>query len=171
VSKKLFLMRHAKSSWDDPKLDDHERPLTTRGRKAAAGMAGYIRDKKIAPDVILCTSAVRARETLELLRAELPNTPTVKIEPKLYPATSEDLLRRIRRLSPRASSVLVIGHNPAMQELVLSLASRGPELDSVRKKFPTSALAILEARVDRWGALAPEGAALVGFVTPKKLKG
>lgn len=169
VTKRLYLMRHAKSDWDDPKLGDHERPLTARGRKGAAAIARYIRDRKIAPDVVLCTSAVRAQETLEALRPSL-GAATVKIEPKLYEASSEDLLRRIKRLSPRASSVLLIGHNPAIQDLVLTLAGRGKDLDSVRRKLPTSGIATLEARVDRWGALEPEGATLLDFVTPKKLK-
>jgi phosphohistidine phosphatase len=169
--KTLLLMRHAKSSWDDPKLADQDRPLAPRGRKAAARMAEYMRHAGLDPSIVLCTSALRARQTLELLRPALSKETTVKVEAKLYTAGSKELMTRIRRLSPAANSVLVVGHNPAMQELVLGLASKGPRLKAIRSKFPTAALAVLDADIDEWRQLAPDGASLVDFVTPKVLKG
>jgi phosphohistidine phosphatase len=169
--KKLYLMRHAKSDWGDPKLEDHERPLNGRGRKGAKLIADHIRATGIAPDVVLCSSAKRAVETLDKLRAALPEGADVKIEPKLYGATSQALLTRIKRLSSRASSVLIVGHDPAMHELILELAARGADLDEVRRKFPTAGLAVLEARVNTWGELAPQKASLKSFVSPKLLKG
>ena len=168
--KKLYLMRHAKSSWDDPRLEDHERPLTSRGRKAALRMGEHLAEVKVTPEVVLVTSAVRARETVEQLRSSLPPEAEVKVEPRLYSASGADLLRRIKRLSPRAGSVLIVGHNPAIQELTLELAGRGDALERAAKKFPTAAVAVLEARVQRWADLAPGKARLVDFVRPKDLK-
>ena len=168
--KKLVLMRHAKSSWDDPDLEDHERPLTARGRKAAAQIAKYLEDSRLAPTIVLCTTAARARETLELIRPALGDSATVKIEPKLYGAGSKELLARIRRVSQAAPSILVVGHNPAIQDLVLELVPDGPLADQIRRKFPTAAVATLHIRVGEWRNVAPAKASLVEFVTPKGLR-
>jgi phosphohistidine phosphatase len=167
----VLLMRHAKSSWDDPQLADQDRPLSSRGRKAAVRMGEYMRDAGLTPTIVLCTSALRARQTLELIRPALPKETTVKVEPRLYSAGSKELLTRIRRLSPAATSVLVVGHNPAIQDLVLGLASKSPELKAIRNKFPTAALAVLDAPIDEWRQLAPGEASLADFVTPKGLRG
>lgn len=169
--KRLLLMRHAKSSWDDPKLADHDRPLTSRGRKSAARIAKYMRNDGLEPSVVLCTSALRARQTLELLQPALSDATTIKIEPKLYGAGSKELITRIRRLSQAAPSVLIVGHNPAIQDLVLTLAAESPKSNVIRKKFPTAALAVLDAPIDEWRQLEPGKAALVDFVTPKSLQG
>ena len=166
--KTIFLMRHAKSSWDDSELEDHERPLAPRGRKAARRMAKYFESVGYAPSIVLCTSAVRARETLDLLKPALPEETAFEVELGLYLSSGDDLLDRIRRLSSE-DSVLAIGHNPAMQQLVLSLASEGPQLMPIRKKFPTAALAVLEAGIDEWKELGAGKASLVNYVTPKGL--
>ena len=167
--KKLLLLRHAKSSWDDPALDDHERPLTSRGRKSAALIARYIKDGGLEPAIVLCTSAARAQQTLDEIRPSLPDA-VIKVEPRLYGADGSQLAARIRRLSQSSPSVLIIGHNPAMQELVLTLAPKGQRSDAVRKKFPTAALAVLEVPIDEWKALQPGEASFVDLVTPKLLR-
>jgi phosphohistidine phosphatase len=163
-------MRHAKSSWEDPTLADHDRPLTARGRKGAARMATYMRDMGLEPSIVLCTSALRARQTLDLIQPVLPDSTTIKIEPKLYAAGGKELMTRIRRLSQAAPSVLMVGHNPAMQELVLALVSESPRSDAIRKKFPTAALAVLDAPIDEWRKLQPGQAVLADFVSPKGLR-
>ncbi len=168
--KKLLLLRHAKSSWDDPDIPDQERPLNPRGLRAAKRIAKYLMDKRLEPSIILCTSALRARQTIELLTPAFPKGATVKIEPRLYGASSKDLITRLRRVSQAAPLVLMVGHNPAMQELVLTLASENAKLNSIRKKFPTAALAVLDAEIDEWKDLRPGGASLVDFVTPKGLR-
>lgn len=170
VVKRLLLMRHAKSSWDDPKLADAERPLAPRGRKAAARVAKHMKKSGLEPSIVLCTSAVRARQTLEILKSALPESTTVKIEPRLYTAGSKELMNRLRRLSGRARSVLIIGHNPAIQELALELLSDEAQAAEVSKKFPTAALAIFDVRIREWKNLGPGKASLVNFVTPKKLR-
>jgi phosphohistidine phosphatase len=168
--KKLLLMRHAKSSWDDPALTDHDRPLTPRGRKGAALIAEYLQREGLEPSIVLCTSATRARETLERLRPSFSDSTIIKIEPKLYGAGSKELMTRIRRLSQASQSVLIIGHNPAIQELVLALVPNGPKSDAIRKKFPTAALAILDVSIDEWRRLKPGEASLESFVTPNRLR-
>jgi phosphohistidine phosphatase len=134
-------------------------------------MAEYIKDAGLEPSLVVCTSAARARETVERLRPALPKGTQFKFEPRLYTAGSKELLARIKRLSPAVSSVLIVGHNPAMQDLVLSLASEDRKSAAIRKKFPTAALAVFDAPIDEWKQLAPGGASLVEFVTPRSLRG
>jgi phosphohistidine phosphatase len=166
--KRLFVLRHAKSSWDDPGLDDHDRPLAPRGRRAASALAAHVRDEGIDPALVLCSAARRTRETLEGVS---PPGEWV-IEPELYGASADDLLTRLRQVPEEVAAVMVIGHNPALQMLVLRLTSRGDGahglLEDVQRKFPTGALATLE--FDRaWSAAAPGCATLVSYVRPKQL--
>lgn len=169
-SKRLYVLRHAKSSWEDPGLDDHERPLAPRGRRAVEVLADHFRARGIEPALILCSSARRTRETLE--GAGLHGE--TAIEDELYSATPGQVLERLRRIPDEVSSAMVIGHNPAMQVLVLRLAAAAPsELDGsglaeVQRKFPTGALATLEFG-SPWSELSPNGARLTAFVRPKQL--
>ena len=138
ASKRLALLRHAKSSWSDPQLEDHDRPLASRGRRAATRMGVFIQEEGLTPDLVLCSSATRARQTLELL--ELSSDTEVLIENELYGASATALLARLRRVDDVTQSVLLIGHNPSIQDAAISLA-RSP--DAVAHKFPTAALAEL----------------------------
>ncbi len=167
--KRLFLLRHAKSSWDDPHAADHDRPLAPRGRKAAKEIAAYMKDKRFEPSIVLCSSALRARQTWEIAAPAFPNRTAVEIEPSLYRAGKEELMSRLRSIPPEVSSVLLIGHNPAMQELVVTLACESGQLQSIRKKFSTAALAVLEAQISDWKELEPAAAELTDFVIPKRL--
>jgi phosphohistidine phosphatase len=166
ILKRLFLLRHAKSSWDDPGIDDHDRPLAPRGRRASALIAEHLRRERIAPGLVLCSSARRTQETLERVMA--PDPAKVRIERELYGASSEDLLRRLREVSDEVESVMLIGHQPAIQELALDLAGEGPELVRVKAKFPTAALATL-AFAGGWSGLGSGSAELVAYVKPKQL--
>ncbi len=166
----VHLLRHAKSSWEDPGLLDAERPLAPRGRRAARAMAEYLRREGIGPALIICSAAKRTRETLELVAEALPDVPA-QVEQELYGAGEEDLLLRLRKLPATVTSVLLIGHNPALQELAVALAGSGePEtLDRLRAKMPTGALATLQAPVSGWRDLCPGRAELVAFVVPREL--
>lgn len=166
----LFVLRHAKSSWDDPGLDDHERPLSPRGRRAVKVLAEHFRATGVDPGLILCSSSRRTRETLEGvgLGGE------ASIEEELYAASPALLIERLRRLPDDVESAMVIGHNPTMQVLVLRLAGagrgelNGSQLPEVQRKFPTGACATL-AFDGGWGELHPGGARLESFVRPKQL--
>ena len=165
--KRLFLLRHAKSSWDDPGLDDRDRSLAPRGRRASKLIAAHLRRERIAPSLVLCSSARRTRETLERVVPAL-DAANVSIEDRLYGASSEGLLQRLREVPADVESVMLVGHQPAIQELALDLAGDGAELARVRAKFPTAALATLLFAED-WSELGPGSAELVAYVKPKEL--
>jgi phosphohistidine phosphatase len=167
--KRLFLLRHAKSSWDDPGLDDHDRPLAPRGRRASTLIAEHLRRARIGPVLVLCSSARRTRETLERVMPALDPV-EVLIERELYRASSEDLLQRLREVPDEVESVMMVGHQPAIQELALHLAGEGSELERVRAKFPTAALATLTF-AGKWSELGHRSAELIAYVKPKQLQG
>jgi len=169
MAKELLLLRHAKSSWDDPGLADHDRPLAPRGRRASGLIATYLRERSIAPAQVLCSSSARTRETLERISAEFGDGVEVEIEQGLYAASAGDLLARLRRVSDDVESLMVIGHAPGLPELARRLAGRGTGLERLQGKFPTAALATLCFEGD-WGDLAPGAAELVDFVKPRELE-
>ena len=168
--KVIHLLRHAKSSWEDPSQRDAERPLAPRGRRAARAMARHLGHEGIGPALILCSPAQRTRETLALIADALPDVP-VQVEEELYGADEEQLLARLRSLPPTVPSVLVVGHNPGLHELAVALAGRGEPgaLARLRTKMPTGALATLQAPGSHWRDLLPGGAELVAFVVPREL--
>jgi phosphohistidine phosphatase len=164
----LYLLRHAKSSWADPTLADHERPLAPRGRRDAKRIAKHLRRLGYEPELILCSSAVRTRETLELLRSAVPAS-AVNIEEDLYAASHDELFARLRLVPDAVVSVMLIGHNPGLQQLALELASAGDELERLAARFPTAALATF-ALAKSWSRLAPADATLEAYVVPKQLR-
>jgi phosphohistidine phosphatase len=163
-AKRLLLLRHAKSSWDDPMLADHDRPLAPRGRKAAELIGAYLRRERIPVSLVLCSSARRARETLE--RVDPPGE--VQIVSELYGASRDELLELVLQLPETSGSVMLVGHNPATQELAACLTGDDGEL--AEQKFPTGALAVLTF-AGPWRALRPGGAQLAAFVKPRELSG
>jgi phosphohistidine phosphatase len=165
---RLYLLRHAKSSWEDPTLADHDRPLAARGRRAVKVMAEHVRREGIAPELVLCSPSRRTRQTLTLIAPSLGESAQAEIKPELYAASAADLLEALREVPDEVGSAMLIGHNPGVQDLTLSLAGAGPETARVRRKFPTAALATLEFRAS-WHELAPASADLVSFVKPKEL--
>jgi phosphohistidine phosphatase len=163
----LYLLRHAKSSWDDPGLPDHERPLAPRGIRDAKRVGKHMRKSGIAPELVLCSSARRTRETLDLL-GPAAGAAQIEVEDGLYGASAEQLLARLRELPDGVESTLLIGHNPAMQELTLLLAGGGADLAAVAAKLPTGALATLELE-SPWSELGANGARLAAYVVPRSL--
>ena len=163
--KRLYLLRHAKSSWDEPGLADRDRPLAPRGRRASKVMSEYLRDEGISPELVLCSPSQRTRETLERIGID---DSRVRIEDDLYGASAGDLLAVLNRVADDVDSVMLIGHNPGIQDLAIQLAGPGPEIARVRQKFPTAALAALE-HDGTWTQLTPGSAELVAFVKPKEL--
>ena len=168
----LYLLRHAKSSWDDPRLPDYERPLSGRGRRAAGLIATHLERHAIRPSLVLCSSARRTRETLDAIRTALGQNAEVLVEDELYGADAGQLVARLGRCPPGARSVMVIAHNPGLEDLAHQLAGDGDEraLRQLRAKYPTGALATLDVGEHPWQDLAPGQAYLVGLVTPKDLE-
>ena len=163
----LYVLRHAKSSWDDPSLPDHERPLAPRGRRAATLISSYLRESAIEPAQVLCSPA---RRTIETYEGVAPSGELL-VEPELYAAPASDLLDRLRAVPAGTASVMLIGHNPAVQAIVLKLAkpdSGDGNLAKLARKFPTGALATLEF-ICRWDELSAGRARLTDFVQPRSL--
>jgi phosphohistidine phosphatase len=166
----LYLLRHAKSSWAEPALPDRQRPLAPRGRRDAKRIAKHLVRIEIQPELVLCSSALRTRETLKLVRVALGTTSTVRLEDELYGASAEQLLERIRLVPASTASVMMIGHNPGLQELALLLAEDGADLDRLEEKFPTAALATLTLPKAAWSQVVPGAAVLTAYVVPKQLR-
>jgi len=167
--KRLFLLRHAKSAWDDPALRDRDRPLAPRGRKAAKRVARWARKHEVSPQLVVCSSAVRARQTMQRMLPSL-GEPEVWIEVTLYAAGAETLLARVQALPDEADDVMLVGHNPGLMELLLLLAAPGKLRERAAGNVPTGALAELEADVVRWADVSPGQTRLARFVVPRELK-
>lgn len=169
--RRIYLLRHAKSAWDEPDTGDHDRGLAPRGRQAAERMAAWCRAERIAPALVLCSTARRTRETLARLLPHLAGTARIEFEEGLYLAGADELLRRLRRVEDPLRSVMLIGHNPGMHELALTLADAGDPaaLQRLRGKYPTGALAEIAFAAERWRDIAPGRGRLVRFVVPREL--
>ncbi len=165
---RLYILRHAKSSWKTEGLDDFDRPINARGRKAAPAMGYYMQQHNIQPELILCSAAIRARETLALILAALDGEPTIEIEKGLYLASTETLLDRLRQLDDGPNAVMLIGHNPGLHDLALLMSAPGEEQVSA-VKYPTAALTELAFKGRRWSDISPGTGTVVRFVTPRSL--
>ena len=166
--KRLYVLRHAKSSWDEPARSDHDRPLAPRGRKAAKAMARHLREQGVAPELVLCSTATRSRQTLERIEPALGRR-TVQVERELYAASAAELLARLHAVADTVGSVMIICHYPGLQDLVLGLARPSDARREVEVKYPTAALATLDLDVERWRDVRAGGGGLVGFVRPRDL--
>ncbi|HEX6142380.1 MAG TPA: histidine phosphatase family protein [Geminicoccaceae bacterium] len=167
----LLLLRHAKSSWADPALDDHARPLAGRGRQAAARTGDWMRARQLRPDLVLCSTAARARETFDLLGPRLGASPPLRPLKSLYLAEPERLLQIVRRAPDDAGCLMLIGHNPGLQRFALLLVGEGRARDLRRmtRKFPTAALARISFPGRGWREIGPGTGTLEALVRPKDL--
>jgi phosphohistidine phosphatase len=166
----LYLLRHAKAVPQDSTMQDPDRPLDERGRVAAQALAKWLKRQKIAPQLVLCSPAVRTRETLALIVGALGNAPEIEYETGLYLATAENLLDRIRSIPERVESALIVGHNPGLHELAQRLAdtNTGPLADRLAANLATAGLVRFEVNIE-WSGLRRRAARLVSLVTPKDL--
>src|SRR6266850_6833709 len=169
--RRILLLRHAKSDWSEAGMDDHDRRLSPRGREAAPKIGTYLARHRLVPDRVLCSTARRARETWELVAAELPAPPAVGYEDLLYNAKSATILDVLRDAPAGLRAVMVVGHNPGLQELATLLIASG-DLDHrerLREKFPTAGLAVIDFKVDSWSKLHPHSVRRERFVVPRTL--
>ncbi len=169
--KRILLLRHAKSDWGDPGMADRDRPLNRRGERAAVTMAHHIAAQAPRPELILCSTATRTRQTLTPLLEAIGPQPPVSLEAGLYLASAETLLARLRQLTPDTSTVLLIGHNDGIWELAMTLSGQGKSIlrASLRQSYPTGTFATLSAPIDAWNDLRAGAAELVAFVRPRDL--
>ena len=172
--KTLLLLRHAKSAWSDPRLADHDRPLNARGERAAKAMADHFAQAAPRPDLVLCSTALRTRQTLAPLLKQLGSpAPPIRLDSGLYLASEDVLLAHLQDLGDDVSVVLLVGHNDGIGDLARMLAGSGPPADlaNLREKYPTGALSIFRLPDGPWRALAPGSAELTAFVRPRDLMG
>ncbi len=169
--RRVLVLRHAKSLWDDPRRADYDRPLAPRGRRAAGLIGIYIADESLVPDLVLCSGAVRARETWACAARCLRAPPEAHYEKDLYMAPAAHIFRRIATLPDPIVSVLLVGHETSIDVFANRLAGAGD--DAARKrmaaKFPTAALAVIALDIAHWSEIAERRGTLARFVTPKEL--
>ena len=172
LSKRLILLRHAKSAWDNQDIADFDRPLANRGRKAAPIVGAYLARKQYVPELVLCSSAKRASETLDLTIAGWPKPPTVKKLKSLYLAMPREMLKRLQTAGEAYGSGMLVGHNPGIADLANWLVQSGDPAAraALSRKFPTSAVAVIDFDVEDWRDVDAETGRLVDFATPKQIE-
>ena len=169
--KTLYVLRHAKSGWDDPSLTDHDRPLDLRGERAALVMGRYLAQRRFIPDLVLCSTARRAMDTRTLVMSQWSSQPSVECDRTLYLTGEKGVLQRLARVADTVRAVLVIAHNPDLHELAVALARRGDheQLADLAAKFPTAAFAAIKLPLDHWSGIAGVAGTLINYTVPKQL--
>jgi phosphohistidine phosphatase len=168
----LSLLRHAKSSWSNPALPDRERPLATRGVTDAPLMGKAMAERGIDPELVLCSSARRTRDTLDLVLPELRVEPKIVYVDALYHASPEQMLELLHGIQPGANRVMLVGHNPEIQAFALDLVGSGPKLfrDRLRTKYPTAGLAVINFVSGLWKSVSVNSGTLNLFLSPRDLR-
>jgi len=169
--KTLTLLRHAKSGWDDPVSRDFDRPLNAKGRRAAETMGRHLRSLALDFDHVVASPAVRVVETLDAIVAGYGRTLAPVWERRIYLASAATLLDVVHELPAEAARVLLVGHNPGLEDLAMMLvpaAAEGPRA-RLEEKYPTATLAEMTLDIDAWDAAATGGATLTRFVRPRDL--
>jgi phosphohistidine phosphatase len=169
--RRLMLLRHAKSDWSGPGLGDHERALNRRGRDAAPKIAAYLAEAGLVPDLIVCSTAKRTRQTLQLLEPAFATAPQTRFEERLYLAESKAIVGLVHELPRTVRCAMFVGHNPGMHETALALVGSGDleQYQRLQSKFPTAALAVIDFPGNDWTDIRPRRGRLERFVTPKLL--
>ena len=165
--RRLILMRHAKSAWNNPGIGDHDRPLNGRGKRAAQGLGDWLRTQGFLPDQILCSSAARTRETLA--RLALPDTIPTTLTRDLYLAEASEMLAILRQAT--GDCVLMLGHNGGIADTAWRLVGDAPPKHDRFSDFPTGATLVCDFDVTTWADLATRTARTQAFVTPHDLVG
>lgn len=167
--KTLTLLRHAKSGWDAPAARDFDRPLNARGRKAARAMGREMRRLGLGFDLVLASPAARVTETLTELAQGYGAAVDTRFDETIYLAPVDTLLTLVRAVDDGEARLLLVGHNPGMEQLALSLSGAGPLRGEIAAKYPTGALAEIGFDVPHWRDVAPGEGRLARFVRPREL--
>ena len=165
---RLILIRHAKSSWDDPFADDHARVLNERGRASATAIGDWLADKGYVPDVVLCSDAARTVETAERIMPKLTPTPDLQLSGRIYLASPDTIADLIQRQT--AQTVAVIGHNPGIGMLANGLVRTAPKHHRF-SDYPTCAVTVIDFEEDAWSAIRPHKGTAIDFIVPRDLIG
>jgi phosphohistidine phosphatase len=159
----IYLLRHAKSSWKNEELADFERPLNGRGRKACEVLGRYIKTNQLEFDLVVCSTAVRTRETIDLVRQNAKLQTEVRYDERIYEATASRLLEVVSQLENDRKNVVLVGHNPGMAELLYLLTGE-------QESFPTACFAKLNLKVSKWSEALENRATVEWIVRPRELE-
>lgn len=166
MTKRLILTRHAKSSWDDPLMSDHDRPLNDRGKAAAADLGEWLASRGYVPEQVLCSDALRTRKTWSGCAPALPGTPILDLKPALYHAGPDVMLAVLRHAS--ADVVMVIGHNPGIAEFAHRIVARAP-LNPEFQRYPTGATLVVDFATDSWDQVNWGMGSVDDFIIPREI--
>ena len=166
MSKRLILTRHAKSSWDDPTMADHDRPLNDRGKAASADLGEWLASRGYLPDEVLCSDALRTRQTWDGAAPALPGSPVLTLKPALYHAGPDVMLAVLRHA--KADTVMMIGHNPGISEFAERIVAKAP-LNPEFRHYPTGATLVVTLEIDDWKDADYAMAAVRDFIVPREL--
>jgi phosphohistidine phosphatase len=168
----LSLLRHAKSSWKDPTISDHDRPLNARGTTEAPAMGKAMAKHGLDADLVLCSTARRTRDTLQLVLPELKTEPKIVYEDELYHASPAEMLNLLHGVGAGVNQLLLIGHNPGLQSFGLDLIGSGAKQlkDRLEAKLPTAGLIVLRFQAGAWKDIAINSGKLELFLTPSDVK-
>jgi phosphohistidine phosphatase len=168
--KRLALLRHAKSSWDDPNVDDFNRPLNERGWKAARRMGREMKRRYLRFDLVLASTAARVRETIDGVQENYDFAAPILFEPRMYGATEHELLSLLRALPETVHSPLLIGHNPGLERLIAGLTHHDDHglRRRIAGKYPTAALAVVELPAQHWTDVTPGSGEIVELILPQE---
>lgn len=159
----LYLLRHAKSSWKEANLADFERPLSGRGRRASETIGQLLKSKEITLDLVVSSPAVRARQTIELVLRAAKMRPELRFDERIYEATAGRLLEVVSQVENEHKALLLVGHNPGMQELLLLLTGQNEE-------YPTATLTKIAFKNQKWAEVGSKKGGLEWIVRPKQLE-
>ena len=164
--KRLILTRHAKSSWDDPLMPDHDRPLNERGKAAAADLGQWLASRDYVPGEVLCSDALRTRKTFSGIAPALPGTPVLELKPALYHAGPDVMMAVLRHAT--ADVVMMIGHNPGIAEFAQRLVAHPPATPDFQR-YPTGATLVIDFDAPDWASVGFGSGVVADFVVPREI--
>lgn len=164
--KRLILTRHAKSSWDDPAMSDHDRPLNDRGKAAASDLGQWLASRGHVPQEVLCSDALRTRKTFSGIAPALPATPVLELKPALYHAGPDVMMAVLKHA--KAETVMMIGHNPGIAEFAHRLVAKTP-ITGEFTRYPTGATLVVDFAIDDWADVRFGQGVTVDFVVPREI--
>lgn len=164
--KKIILLRHAKSSWDNIRLKDHDRPLAKRGEEASALVGKFLKEMKLIPDYIICSTAKRAKMTIELVLKVFDKKIKIDYNPLIYEDDTNDIIELISKTDESINTLMIVGHNPGIELLVEKLTHKLFPYT----KFSTAGIAVVELNIDKWKKIKKTNGKLALFKSPKKIK-
>ncbi len=167
----LFLFRHAKSSWDQPDLTDHDRPLNDRGINAASLMGTEMAKRALAPELVVCSTSRRTRQTLDLWLAASKIKPDIIFAENLYHASPSVMLDIVKKTTGTYRGLMLLGHNPGMEQFAMQLSAdlSSKSAKAMMEKFPTAALAVFDLPNKNWADTEPGTGELISYLMPRQI--